>query len=703
MPGAVEVVLLGAAQRRSPRRRRRAAPRRSARGAGPARLSTRAHSPATWPHGGIATVATAGRLDAPRSTGSRRRRPGCRCATRAPRRARPRDPRPGGGSTSAMRPTTRSHDATSSRWIALTPSAPVATACASGAAMTVGSSSSASSRSPAPGPRWSATVVVPGVAGDARDPARAPAVAKEAAHGVGELGAGEKRPALRLGRDRRTSPRTPRRSPARTARSSGPAGASPAKPATERLERGDPALGQRKRADGGDRVPQGCRRRACRPFSGRARPAVHARSCARPSLVGVGARRCDRAVQAARARRGAARARDARRRRRAPGRRRRRSRSPRRPRPAPRRGPRRRDARGALRARRRAPRPRRPRARRARRRRAARPVARARRRRSRSSPRGPRPAPRLRARVGRLLAGPGVSVADVLVVLGPRRAPARPRRRAPRRGPPDGTRARRPSARARRPARGDADRRARSTIRAPAGCCAASSRRRCRSAAREAIERLAELLGVSGARRPPIAVHGPDAHARVCNAAGRGAAVRRRRRAARRGAGARRGARRDARGSRARRRPLRRSRARRPRRAARSARAAARASCCASTGADELSVLEHVPVAAVAVALPVGDPSAPRCGRPRSAAPTCRGDVSAAHRLPLARIAEGARLAVAAALAARAREDRARGHRARRARGVGVEPRRPRDHDDRRASAGRTSSCPSARSCCCAR
>ena len=88
--------------------------------------------------------------------------------------------------------------------------------------------------------------------------------------------------------------------------------------------------------------------------------------------------------------------------------------------------------------------------------------------------------------VARLLAGPGVSVADVLVVLGPgqrlrglgalrvaaaaRGAGPRPARRQAAACSPTGSR-RCCSAR-------------RSTIRARAACCAASSDRRCRSAAR---------------------------------------------------------------------------------------------------------------------------------------------------------------------------------------------------------------------------
>jgi len=173
----------------------------------------------------------------------------------------------------------------------------------------------------------------------------------------------------------------------------------------------------------------------------------------------------------------------------------------------------------------------------------------------------------------------------------------------------------------------------------------------------DAIERLAELLGVGGARRPPIGVHGPDAHHAICAAAGCGVLC--------------------------------------VAAAALTDATLARDAVLAATlegrvlvvdrlgelalgdrvglpdrlaplpdvvlclaGADELSVLEHVPVVAQAIAMPGASERAAMWSAALDGE-NVPHDVSAAHRLPLARIEDGARLAIAAALAAgRARIER---------------------------------------------
>ncbi|HEY1539556.1 MAG TPA: ATP-binding protein [Solirubrobacteraceae bacterium] len=254
-------------------------------------------------------------------------------------------------------------------------------------------------------------------------------------------------------------------------------------------------------------------------------------------------------------------------------------------------------------------------------------------------------APTARA-VARLLAGPGVSVADVLVALGCSE-PLRGLGAVRLAEAPDGT------ALADRPLV-LADRLATMLLGAAIDDPGAGELRRVERSLlpfgrAEAIDRLAGLLGVAGARRSPVAVHGPDAALAICAAAGRGvlcvsaAAI------------AEATVARDAvlaatledrvlvvdrLGDLA---PA--DRAVLPDRLARLPGAVL---CLA--GADELPVLEEIPAVAVAIA----SPSASERAAIWSAAlgGEVPAGISAAHRLPLSRIEDGARLAVSAALAA---------------------------------------------------
>ncbi len=267
--------------------------------------------------------------------------------------------------------------------------------------------------------------------------------------------------------------------------------------------------------------------------------------------------------------------------------------------------------------------------------------------------------------VGRLLAGPGVSVADVLVVLGPGQ---RLRRLGAIRIADSESE---PAPLADRPLL-LGDRLAALLVGAQIDDpgCGGQLRRVERSplpfGRRESILQLRGLLGVHGPRRPPLAVHGPDAAHAVCAAAGRGlvcvAAT----------ALANAGVARDA--------VLAATLEERvlvvdrfgdltaadrvalPERLA----ALPHAVLCLG-GAHELAALENVPVTAVAIALP---PAAERVEMWSAAlgGADVPADVVAAHRLPLARIAEAAQLAATTALAAGraavAREDVERGARA---------------------------------------
>jgi hypothetical protein len=251
--------------------------------------------------------------------------------------------------------------------------------------------------------------------------------------------------------------------------------------------------------------------------------------------------------------------------------------------------------------------------------------------------------------VGRLLAGPGVSVADVLVVLGPgqclrglgaiRVADAGPD------APPLADRA-----------LVLGDRLAAMLVGAPIDDPGAGGllRRVDRSplpfGRRESIEQLRGLLGVAGSRHPPVAVHGADAAHAICNAAGRGllcvaaAAI------------ADRGLLRDA--------VLAATledrvlvvdrfsdltpadRVALPDRLA----ALPRSLLCLG-GSHELAALEHVPAVAMAIALPTATERVEMWSAALGSGDVPH-DVIAAHRLPLARIAEAAQLAMTRARAA---------------------------------------------------
>ena len=215
---------------------------------GPARSSTRAHSPATCPLGGTSTVVPpdgSDRLD-PRVVGRRRRAVDPRgerqsstpSASRLGRRVDERDP-----PDDAL---ARRHELALDRLDALVagrhrrrrrarrrPSARRATS---------------SSRSPAPGPACADDRRAARLAGDPRDPARAPAVAKEPAHGVGKLRAREKRSRAAPPRGPRTPPRTPRRTP-RARRDPAAPRARARRTRRSTTRSGDPPLGQRERAN----------------------------------------------------------------------------------------------------------------------------------------------------------------------------------------------------------------------------------------------------------------------------------------------------------------------------------------------------------------------------------------------------------------------------------------------------------------------
>ena len=267
--------------------------------------------------------------------------------------------------------------------------------------------------------------------------------------------------------------------------------------------------------------------------------------------------------------------------------------------------------------------------------------------------------------VGRLLAGPGVSVADVLVVLGP------------------GQRLRGLGAIRMADAAADpvpladrplllGDRLAAMLMGAPiddpgtGGLVRRVDRSPLPFGRAGTIEQLRGLLDVVGPRRPPLAVHGPDAPQALCNAAGRGLVCV--------------GANTIADAATARDALLAATLEDRvlvvdrfgdltpADRVVLPDRLAALRHCVLClAGSHELPALEHVPVTGVAIALP----SAGERVAMWSAAlgsDDLPADVIAAHRLPLARIAEAAHLASTTALAAGravvSREDVERGARA---------------------------------------
>jgi hypothetical protein len=250
--------------------------------------------------------------------------------------------------------------------------------------------------------------------------------------------------------------------------------------------------------------------------------------------------------------------------------------------------------------------------------------------------------------VARLLAGPGVSVADVLVVLGPGQR-LRGLGAIRTADVPDPT------------ALGDrplvlGDRLAAMLLGAPiddpgVGGLLRRIERTALPFGRDAtIERLRGLLATVGPGSPPIAVHGPDAAHAVAAAAGRGLVC------VAAGALADRGPARDA--------VLAAALEDRllvvdrfgdvspaDRVALPDRLAALPGAVLCLAGSDELAGLEHVPVVAIAVALPSAAERAAIWSAALDGADV-PADVSAAHRLPLGRIAEGAQLAVTAALAA---------------------------------------------------
>jgi len=251
--------------------------------------------------------------------------------------------------------------------------------------------------------------------------------------------------------------------------------------------------------------------------------------------------------------------------------------------------------------------------------------------------------------VGRLLAGPGVSVADVLAVLGPHhRLRGLGAIRVGDAGADGVALADRPLTLG--------DRLAALLMGAPIDDPGAGGllRRVDRAALpfgrEETIEQLAGLLAVTGRRRPPLAVHGPDAPHAICNAAGRGLLC------VAGGALADGGLARDA--------VLAATLEDRvlvvdrladivpADRVALPDRLASVPGCvlCLS-GSHELAALEYVPVTAIAVALPSAAERAAMWSAALGGAevPT---DVTTAHRLPMSRIADGAGLAATTALAA---------------------------------------------------
>jgi hypothetical protein len=268
--------------------------------------------------------------------------------------------------------------------------------------------------------------------------------------------------------------------------------------------------------------------------------------------------------------------------------------------------------------------------------------------------------------VGRLLAGPGVSVADVLVVLGPgQRLRGLGAVRIAEAGASE------PAALADRPLV-LGDRLAAMLVGAPIDDPGAQGllRRVDRSplpfGRPETIEQLQGLLAVAGARRPPLAVHGPDAAHAVCAAAGHGLVC-----VAATALGDRELARDAVLAATLEDRVLVVDRfgdltpADRVVLPDRLAQLPGAVLCLG--GAHELAALENVPVTAVVVALPSAHERAAMWSAALGGAevPT---DVTSAHRLPLGRIADGARLAAATALAAGrsevAREDVEHGARA---------------------------------------
>ncbi|MEA2220736.1 MAG: hypothetical protein QOJ35_3362 [Solirubrobacteraceae bacterium] len=250
--------------------------------------------------------------------------------------------------------------------------------------------------------------------------------------------------------------------------------------------------------------------------------------------------------------------------------------------------------------------------------------------------------------VARLLAGPGVSVSDVLVVLGPGQ-------RLRGLGAIRVADAPEPAALADRPLV-LGDRLAGVLLGAPIDDPGVGGLLRRLEPSplpfgRDAtIERLRGLLAAVGPGSPPIAVHGADAAYALCDAAGRGLACV--------AAGA------LADGALARDAVLAATLEDRllvvdrfadippaDRLALPDRLAALPGAVLCLAGSDELAGLEHVPVVAIAVALPSAAERAAIWSAALHGADV-PGDVSAAHRLPLGRIAEGAQLAVTAALAA---------------------------------------------------
>ena len=267
--------------------------------------------------------------------------------------------------------------------------------------------------------------------------------------------------------------------------------------------------------------------------------------------------------------------------------------------------------------------------------------------------------------VGRLLAGPGVSVADVLVVLGPgQRLRGLGAIRMGDAGPDPAPLADRPLLLG--------DRLTAMLVGAPiddpgaAGALRRVDRSPLPFGRAESVEQLRSLLDVFGPRRPPLAVHGPDAPQALCNAAGRGLICV--------GAGvlADAGVGRDA--------VLAATLEDRvlvvdrfgdltpADRVVLPDRLAGLAGCVLClAGSHELAALEHVPVTSLAIALPSAEERVAMWSAALGS-DNLPADVIAAHRLPLARIAEAAQLAATTARAAGraevARKDVERGARA---------------------------------------
>ena len=253
--------------------------------------------------------------------------------------------------------------------------------------------------------------------------------------------------------------------------------------------------------------------------------------------------------------------------------------------------------------------------------------------------------------VGRLLAGPGVSVADVLVVLGPGqrlRGLGAVRVAEPAASPEGAALADRPLVLG--------DRLAAMLMGAPIDDPGAGGllRRVDRSplpfGREETVEELRGLLAVAGARRPPLAVHGPDGPHALCTAAGRGLVC-----VAATALGDQALARDAVLAATLEDRVLVVDRfadltpADRVVLPDRLAQLAGAVLCLG--GAHELAALENVPVTAVAVALPSAEERAAMWSVALGGAEVPK-DVTSAHRLPMSRIADGALLAATTAVAA---------------------------------------------------